>query len=255
MRAAGKHAPVTTHGRSGASPLQMMKTTHKSGHPYRFGVDNVGASPEVGTLPAPIHPLRRHAVRPGRHLELQMFSCDRTDAVGAPTSSSDTSQVNSRQLSALTSAPRFASLPDGMQNTDSSFDAHSIELRRQIEELEGYPAGGGHEKELERLRVSLRKTTADDLRRPQPVAEDPRRPPPGPPLHPRLRRGADDRLGRAPRRPRVRRTIRPSSPASPTFRGRSVAVSDTRRGATPRSGSAATSASRGRRATARRCAS
>ena len=48
-----------------------------------------------------------------------------------------------------------------MQSSDSSFDEPLIELRRQIEELEGYPAGSGHEKELERLRVSLRKTTAD----------------------------------------------------------------------------------------------
>lgn len=48
-----------------------------------------------------------------------------------------------------------------MQSSDSSFDEPLIELRRQIEELEGYPAGSGHEKELERLRGSLRKTTAD----------------------------------------------------------------------------------------------
>jgi len=48
-----------------------------------------------------------------------------------------------------------------MQSSDSSFDEPLIELRRQIEELEGYPAGSGHEKELDRLRVSLRKTTAD----------------------------------------------------------------------------------------------
>ena len=48
-----------------------------------------------------------------------------------------------------------------MQSSDSSFDEPLIELRRKIEELEGYPAGSGHEKELERLRGSLRKTTAD----------------------------------------------------------------------------------------------
>ncbi|HKI01670.1 MAG TPA: acetyl-CoA carboxylase carboxyltransferase subunit alpha [Thermoanaerobaculia bacterium] len=48
-----------------------------------------------------------------------------------------------------------------MQSSDSSFDEPLIELRRRIEELEGYPAGSGHEKELERLRGSLRKTTVD----------------------------------------------------------------------------------------------
>ncbi len=48
-----------------------------------------------------------------------------------------------------------------MQSTDATFDEPLNELRRRIEELEGYPAGGGHEKELDRLRGSLRKTTAD----------------------------------------------------------------------------------------------
>ncbi len=48
-----------------------------------------------------------------------------------------------------------------MQNTDSSFDAQLVELRRRIEELEGFPAGSGHERELERLRSTLKKSTAD----------------------------------------------------------------------------------------------
>ena len=48
-----------------------------------------------------------------------------------------------------------------MQNTDASFDSQLVELRKRIEELEGYPAGGGHEKELERLRGTLRKSTSD----------------------------------------------------------------------------------------------
>ncbi len=48
-----------------------------------------------------------------------------------------------------------------MQSSDPSFEEPLIELRRRIEELEGYPAGGGHEKELERLRTSLRKNTSD----------------------------------------------------------------------------------------------
>src|SRR5437763_1199411 len=48
-----------------------------------------------------------------------------------------------------------------MQSTDPTFEEPLIELRRRIEELEGYPAGGGHEKELERLRTALRKNTSD----------------------------------------------------------------------------------------------
>ena len=48
-----------------------------------------------------------------------------------------------------------------MQSSDPSFEEPLIELRRRIEELEGYPAGGGHEKELERLRTALRKNTSD----------------------------------------------------------------------------------------------
>ncbi|HYN21906.1 MAG TPA: acetyl-CoA carboxylase carboxyl transferase subunit alpha, partial [Thermoanaerobaculia bacterium] len=52
-------------------------------------------------------------------------------------------------------------MPGGMQRTDSTFDAQLIELRRRIEELEGYPAGGAQEKELERLRSALKKSTAE----------------------------------------------------------------------------------------------
>jgi acetyl-CoA carboxylase carboxyl transferase subunit alpha len=48
-----------------------------------------------------------------------------------------------------------------MQATDSNFDAELVEIRRRIEELEGYPAGSSQEKELERLRVSLKKSTAE----------------------------------------------------------------------------------------------
>ncbi|MFL6234872.1 MAG: acetyl-CoA carboxylase carboxyltransferase subunit alpha [Thermoanaerobaculia bacterium] len=48
-----------------------------------------------------------------------------------------------------------------MAISDSSFDEPLNELRRKIRELEGFPAGSGQEKELERLRTSLRKTTSD----------------------------------------------------------------------------------------------
>ena len=48
-----------------------------------------------------------------------------------------------------------------MAISDSSFDEPLNELRRKIKELEGFPAGSGQERELERLRTSLRKTTSD----------------------------------------------------------------------------------------------
>ncbi|HEV2845725.1 MAG TPA: acetyl-CoA carboxylase carboxyltransferase subunit alpha [Thermoanaerobaculia bacterium] len=48
-----------------------------------------------------------------------------------------------------------------MAGTDPSFDEPLNELRRRIEELEGFPPGSGQEKEIERLRGSLRKNTAD----------------------------------------------------------------------------------------------
>jgi acetyl-CoA carboxylase carboxyl transferase subunit alpha len=48
-----------------------------------------------------------------------------------------------------------------MRTNDSSFEEPLTELRRRIQELEGYPPGGGHEKELDRLRVQLRKTTSE----------------------------------------------------------------------------------------------
>ncbi len=48
-----------------------------------------------------------------------------------------------------------------MTASDSQFDIPLAELRKRIEELEGYPAGSSQDKELERLRVSLRKNTAE----------------------------------------------------------------------------------------------
>src|SRR4051812_14961525 len=48
-----------------------------------------------------------------------------------------------------------------MQSSDPSFEEPLIEIRRRIEELEGYPAGSGHEKELDSLRTSLRKNMAE----------------------------------------------------------------------------------------------
>jgi acetyl-CoA carboxylase carboxyl transferase subunit alpha len=44
---------------------------------------------------------------------------------------------------------------------ESAFEAPLAELRARIEELEGYPAGSGHEREIERLQRRLRKDTRD----------------------------------------------------------------------------------------------
>jgi acetyl-CoA carboxylase carboxyl transferase subunit alpha len=48
-----------------------------------------------------------------------------------------------------------------MRTPDSNFEEPLVELRRRIEELEGYPPGSGHEKEIDRLRTQLRKATSE----------------------------------------------------------------------------------------------
>lgn len=45
--------------------------------------------------------------------------------------------------------------------TSESFEEPLVQLRRRIEELERFPAGSGHERELDRLRATLKKTTAE----------------------------------------------------------------------------------------------
>lgn len=45
--------------------------------------------------------------------------------------------------------------------SEAPFDAPLAELRRRIEELEGYPAGSGRERELENLRKELSKETKE----------------------------------------------------------------------------------------------
>jgi acetyl-CoA carboxylase carboxyl transferase subunit alpha len=69
--------------------------------------------------------------------------------------------MDSGNPAGLTCAPRFASLPDCMRTPDSNFEEPLVELRRRIEELEGYPTGSGHEKEIDRLRTQLRKATSE----------------------------------------------------------------------------------------------
>ncbi len=44
---------------------------------------------------------------------------------------------------------------------DNAFEEPLVELRRRIEELEGYPEGSDHSKELEKLRATLTKQTAE----------------------------------------------------------------------------------------------
>jgi acetyl-CoA carboxylase carboxyl transferase subunit alpha len=48
-----------------------------------------------------------------------------------------------------------------MATPDASFEEPLIELRRRIEELEAFPPGSGQERELERLRSTLKKSTAE----------------------------------------------------------------------------------------------
>jgi acetyl-CoA carboxylase carboxyl transferase subunit alpha len=47
-----------------------------------------------------------------------------------------------------------------MQTTES-FEEPLVQLRRRIQELEGFPSGSGQDRELDRLRAALKKTTAD----------------------------------------------------------------------------------------------
>ena len=48
-----------------------------------------------------------------------------------------------------------------MQPNDSSFEEPLTELRRRIEELEGYPAGSGHDQEIAQLRAELARQTTE----------------------------------------------------------------------------------------------
>ncbi len=48
-----------------------------------------------------------------------------------------------------------------MQTPDFAFETPLVELRRRIEELEGYPAGSGHDRELTDLRAKLNKDSAE----------------------------------------------------------------------------------------------
>ncbi|HLX08841.1 MAG TPA: acetyl-CoA carboxylase carboxyltransferase subunit alpha [Thermoanaerobaculia bacterium] len=45
--------------------------------------------------------------------------------------------------------------------TSESFEEPLVQLRRRIQELESFPSGSGQDKELDQLRATLRKTTAE----------------------------------------------------------------------------------------------
>ncbi len=45
--------------------------------------------------------------------------------------------------------------------TSESFEEPLVQLRRRIQELESFPSGSGQDKELDRLRATLKKTTAE----------------------------------------------------------------------------------------------
>ncbi|HEV3455816.1 MAG TPA: acetyl-CoA carboxylase carboxyltransferase subunit alpha [Thermoanaerobaculia bacterium] len=48
-----------------------------------------------------------------------------------------------------------------MQTSSESFEEPLVQLRRRIQELESFPSGSGQDKELDRLRATLKKTTAE----------------------------------------------------------------------------------------------
>ncbi len=57
--------------------------------------------------------------------------------------------------------PTIASASFPTMTDDKNFEEPLVELRRRIEELEGYHQGSGHEGELERLRGALEKKTRE----------------------------------------------------------------------------------------------
>src|SRR5258708_39703190 len=48
-----------------------------------------------------------------------------------------------------------------MQTSSESFEDPWVQRRRRIQELESFPSGSGQDKELDRLRATLKKTTAE----------------------------------------------------------------------------------------------
>ncbi len=48
-----------------------------------------------------------------------------------------------------------------MQPLDSAFEEPLVEMRRRLEELQGYPEGSGHDKEIARLKSDLATATAE----------------------------------------------------------------------------------------------
>src|SRR6185436_15867311 len=69
--------------------------------------------------------------------------------------------LNLERRPRLTRLPRFVSLPGAMKPQDSQFDEPLAALRQRIDELSSFPAGGPHDRELERLKATLRKDTSE----------------------------------------------------------------------------------------------
>lgn len=69
--------------------------------------------------------------------------------------------VGNGPFGALTGPASDASLPLPMASPDHAFEQPLIELKNRIDELEGYPAGSGYERELAELRATLRKRSIE----------------------------------------------------------------------------------------------
>ena len=82
---------------------------------------------------------------------------------------------------------------------EAPFEAPIEELRRRIDELEGFPPGSGRRKELKQLRSDLEKTTEEVYSRLTRWEKDPGCSPLRATLHPRVCGLSDVGLGRDPR--------------------------------------------------------
>ena len=139
-----------------------------------------------------------------------------------------------------------------MATEDNNFEAPLVQLRRRIEELEGYPEGSGHEAELERLRRALEKTTKEVFAKLTPwqkalVARHFERPYTLDYVEHLMEDWVEIHGDRG------FANDRPSSPAWPHFAAVRWWWWDTRKAEEPKRGSGATSDSHARRATARPC--
>ena len=150
-------------------------------------------------------------------------------------------------------SPEADLMPDMMPDL-LEFEEPIGVLLKEIEALSMLPQHAGARRgRSRRARRRANAIARRALSQPDAVAARPGRAPPEPPEHARLRRAAVHRLRRAARRSPLRRRSRHRHRHRRSTRASRSSSSGTRRAATPSRRSTATSATRARRAIARRC--